>query len=281
MRTFKKKPPVWLGVAVMLLLLAGASLYLGGRSRDALYGNEKAQLELSGLNASGVVRARYLAGGDRRIKLRITRTGGRNYHYDLNTAGDWQQYTLTQGDGEYAITVYEQVEDTRYTPVLTHTVTLELDDPAAPFLQSGPFVSFTSDSAAAALAGELTDGMDSDGEKIDAVFDYVTEHLSYDELRSATAEPGYLPDVDAVLQADKGICLDYAALMSAMLRSQGVPCKLLVGYAGSVYHAWVEVPDGAGGWKRMDPTFVSGRGNTPEMAEYVADDANYRTVYVY
>lgn len=288
MRTFKAKPPAWLGAVVMLLLLAGASLYLGRAGAPApaptptpdIRGNAAAELDVCRVS-DGVVAARYLAGSGRRVKLRVTRDGGSEYHYDLANDGSWEQFTLTEGEGAYTLTVFEQVEQTRYTPVFTHTLTLALADPAAPFLQPNQFVRYTPQSAAVAAAEELTQGLDSEEDKIQAVFSYVTQSLEYDKLRSETVTPGYISDVDAVLAAGEGICLDYAALMSAMLRSQGVPCKMIVGYAGSTYHAWVEVPDGAGGWTRMDPTFVSGQGDTPKMAEYVKNDANYQTVYTY
>ena len=38
-----------------------------------------------------------------------------------------------------------------------------------------------------------------------------------------------------------GICQDLAALAACMLRVQGVPTKLMVGYAGKMYHAWNSV----------------------------------------
>ena len=61
--------------------------------------------------------------------------------------------------------------------------------------------------------------------------------------------------------------------MAAMLRSQGIPCKLVVGFAGDVYHAWISVwsPDQGWvegtiyfdgvDWQLMDPTFASTTGN--------------------
>ena len=300
MRNFKHKAPLWLGGLVMLLLAAGASLCLGGCGSPAeptptpaptlvptptpdpgIVGNAAAELSVGGADQEGVVTARYLAQSGKRVKLRVTREGGADYNYDLAGDGSWEQFPLSEGDGVYTLTVFEQVEDIQYAPVLTHTLTLALTDQNAPFLRPNQQVNYTPDSAAVATAAEVTAGLSGDGDKIGAVYSFVTGHLAYDDLRSETVEPGYVSDVDAVLAAGEGICLDYAALMSAMLRSQGVPCKMVVGYAGITYHAWVEVPDAAGGWTRMDPTFVSSRGDTPRMAEYIQNDANYRTVYVY
>ena len=78
--------------------------------------------------------------------------------------------------------------------------------------------------------------------------------------------------------------------MTAMLRVQRIPTKLVVGYAGELYHAWISVYlDGVGwidniiyfdgkDWVRMDPTFAaSGCG----ASEYVGDSSNYHDLYYY
>ena len=71
------------------------------------------------------------------------------------------------------------------------------------------------------------------------------------------------------MKTGKGICFDYASLMAALLRSQGIPTKLVVGYSGDAYHAWISVYldeigwvdkiiefDGKS-WSLIDPTPVS------------------------
>ena len=85
-----------------------------------------------------------------------------------------------------------------------------------------------------------------------------------------------------------GICFDYAALMTAMLRTQGIPTKLVVGYAGSVYHAWISTYTEETGWvnniiyfdgnnwKLMDPTFASSGHET-----YTADSSHYSAKFYY
>ena len=91
-------------------------------------------------------------------------------------------------------------------------------------------------------------------------------------------QSGYLPDIDETLETGKGICFDYAALMTAMLRTQRIPTRLVVGYAGTLYHAWISVYiEGTGWidniiyfdgtqWVRMDPTFAAAG---EEAAKYV------------
>jgi len=102
-----------------------------------------------------------------------------------------------------------------------------------------------------------------------------------------------LPVLDTVLADKKGICFDYASLMTAMLRSQGVPCKLVIGYAGSAYHAWISVWSETDGWvnaaiyfdgntwQRMDPTFASSGKQSSTIMKYIGDGSHYTEKYIY
>jgi len=99
--------------------------------------------------------------------------------------------------------------------------------------------------------------------------------------------------LDSVLAEKKGICFDYASLMTGMLRSQGIPCKLVVGYAGKAYHAWISVWTAETGWiegtiyfdgstwHRMDPTFASSGSSSKSIMQYIGDGSNYTEKYLY
>jgi transglutaminase-like putative cysteine protease len=144
-----------------------------------------------------------------------------------------------------------------------------------------------------AKAAELTAGKTDVLEKVQAVYDYVVDTLTYDRAKAATVKSGYLPDLDAVLAKKTGICFDYASLMTGMLRSQGVPCKLVVGYSGTVYHAWINVyseetgwVDGSiyfdgNAWQRMDPTFASSGKKSASIMKYIGNGSNYTAKYLY
>ena len=83
------------------------------------------------------------------------------------------------------------------------------------------------------------------------------------------------------------------ALMTAMLRSQDIPTKLVVGYTGNLYHAWINVYlDGQGwvdnviyfdghDWKLMDPTFASNGNQSEEIMKYIGNGSNYQGKYSY
>ena len=129
--------------------------------------------------------------------------------------------------------------------------------------------------------------------KVEKIYGYVVKNVSYDKVKAKNVKSGYLPNVDTTLKTKKGICFDYAALMSAMLRSQNVPIKLIVGYTGSVYHAWINVWSEKEGWiegkiyfdgktwKLMDPTFASSGKQSDSIMEYIGKGENYSAKYQY
>ena len=80
------------------------------------YRNGKAQFDVSQLSA-GVVRARYTGGEELRVKVQITKEGGKDYNYDLNAAGFYETFPFTEGEGVYTLKVLEHKADKLYTPV--------------------------------------------------------------------------------------------------------------------------------------------------------------------
>ena len=115
----------------------------------------------------------------------------------------------------------------------------------------------------------------------------------YDRKVEKTVKNVYLPYVDHFYIKINGICFDYAAVMTAMLRSQGVPTKLVIGYTGNAYHAWVNVYSKKKGWitgaiyfngkkwKLMDPTFASTSKSSKSIMKYIGNGRNYKKKYSY
>ena len=256
-----------------------------------------AGIDAASADSEGRVWVRCTGAAQPPIKVQVLREGEGEtpYNYDLPADGTPIALPLTQGEGTYTVSVLEHIEDKRYRPVLTQTVELTLSDPNAPFLHPNRMVDYAG-TATEIIARRLVEDIPGRAEQIDCLLTYVTEKLAYDEEKSSAAASGemtgYIPDLDAVLIAEKGICYDYAALLCAMLRSRGIPCKLQVGWAGSLYHAWVEVwsetpAELAGGltlqegWNTLDPTFLSTQGRTADLAAYMAGAENYKVRYTY
>ena len=251
--------------------------------------NETVYIDYSDISR-GLITAGVDNGEQSRIKLMIT-GGGVTYTYSLDP-GDSGVFPLTCGDGAYQAVMCRNIGDDRYAIILSADLMLEITDEFSPFLCSDRFVDYSSAPVTAALAGLLCD---SDGDTLATVknvFEFTVDFLSYDEELAANAESDYRPRTDEVLEKGKGICFDYASLMASMLRCCGIPCKLVVGYAGSVYHAWISVWleeqgwvenvvffDGVS-WQRMDPTFTDSAG-VDTASEFAQNDSNYREKFIY
>ncbi len=253
--------------------------------------NAKAILDYSN-TADGYVMVKYL-GSNKKVKTRITGPSGVNYDYNQSLTGDYDAFVLSDGNGSYKLSVYENIKGTSYSVAFTHSFTVALKDEFAPFLRSNKYVNFSSASKVVAKAAELCKDQAEINGKIKAVYEYVIANFTYDYELAKTVTSGYVPELDAVMQNKKGICFDYAAVMTAMLRSQNVPTKLIFGYAGKVYHAWISAYSSESGWitaaiyfdgkdwKLMDPTFASSGKSSAEIMKYIGNGANYTAKYTY
>ncbi len=250
----------------------------------------KGALQVDASNAAqGYVMARY-DGTAAKANLQLTGPDGVNYKYFLPASPDWVPLPLSGGSGAYAVDGYENIADTRYAELFKETLDVRLENDLLPFLYPNQFVDFDADTRAVAVAAEVTAGAADDLAAVEAVYHYVVENVAYDEYKAATVTSGYLPTVDETLDTGKGICFDYAALTAAMLRSQGIPTRLEIGYAGQAYHAWISVYteetgwidrliEFSGDWTRMDPTFASSNNNSAAVLKYIGDGSNYTVQY--
>lgn len=240
--------------------------------------------------ADGYVMAQYFGDTDKKLKLRVEGPAA-VYTYNL-TPGEWGVFPLSDGDGSYRVAIYRNTAGNRYSLVMVADVEVVLGDEFAPFLRPNQYVNYTDAPNTMELASQLCGGLSHPLDKVAAVYDYVVENFTYDKEKAATVKSGYLPVLETVLEEKKGICFDYAAVMTAMLRSQEVPCKLVVGYAGTVYHAWISVWTEENGWvdgviffdghqwKRMDPTFASSGEGDEEIMNFI-ENGDYLARYVY
>lgn len=238
----------------------------------------------------GYIMARYTGQTEKRLKLRITGpTTTYTYNLPLN---QWTVFPLSDGSGSYQAALYINTTGSKYASVMSVTFDAQLRSEFAPFLRPNQYVDYSAADVTVQTGAELCAGLTHPLEKVAAVYDYVVSTLEYDYEKAATVQSGYLPVLDEVLAQGKGICFDYAAVMTAMLRAQEVPCKLVVGYAGDIYHAWISVwteengwVDGAiffdgKQWKRMDPTFASSGHRSAEIMDFI-ENGNYTVKYLY
>ncbi len=258
---------------------------------DTIYENEYAHLDASNIS-EGYVVVRY-TGSSGKVKLQITGPSEVTYTYNLSTTEQKDEvFPLQQGNGEYLINVYENIIGTRYTTVFSQMLDVNISDEFTPFLYPNQYVNFTSENKAIKKGEELAYSCNNDLDVVSEIYNFMIGNIVYDHEEAETVQSGYIPDIDEVLETQKGICLDYAVLMSSMLRSQKIPTRMEVGYAGTAYHAWISTYitdigwvngmiefDGTK-WSLMDPTFAS---NTKDksLKEFIGDGKNYSVKYIY
>ncbi|MBQ8088621.1 MAG: transglutaminase domain-containing protein [Clostridia bacterium] len=172
-----------------------------------------------------------------RMKLRVTINGGQ-LMYDLNNTGEYEAFPLQFGSGSYKVELFENVKSNKYSAEGGVTLSAQLSDPNAAFLVPNQYVSYSVDSQTVAKSDEITASLSSPKEIYDAVCSFMTSEFSYDFVRASTISSGALPEVDPCYDKRSGICQDLSAVMICMLRVQGIPSKLMIGYADQYYHAW-------------------------------------------
>lgn len=224
----------------LLIALVGAAL----AAYDAIWPRQSGtnvltskSLVVDASNASqGYIMARGDA-GNKRLKLRVTQ-GQYKLTYDLNTSGDYEVFPLQLGDGSYTVELFENVSGKKYSAEGKVSVNVKLDDPYAPFLGPNQYVNYTPDTEAVQTSYELCAGMTDPQEIFETVQAYIKANYLYDYIKAETVKSGTLPDIDGCYESKMGICQDLAAMAACMLRVQGIPTRLMIGYAGKMYHAW-------------------------------------------
>lgn len=241
--------------------------------------------------ADGYISVTYTGGSDS-AKLRMI-CGEQTYDHDI-ALGKADYFPLSCGSGSYTLQLYEHAEGKMYSLLIDKTVKLNVASETEMFLLPNHYVKFDKGSAAVAKSAELCAGKSGTVEKLAAVFTWLTDNVTYDKELAKTVRSGYCPDPDRTLAAKKGICFDYASLLCAMMRAQGVPTRLAVGYAATdIYHAWNEVYTEETGWitpqlllkskgyNIVDATFYASAADKGKISDYISNAGNYSAIYYY
>jgi hypothetical protein len=285
--------------ATLLLTLAAIAVCAVFTRTDALaadtiIGNDKAKVNTTN-TADGYVKIAYTGGGTSKIKTIIKGPNDSQYTYNINNEGAFETYPLSEGDGSYTVGVYVNTSGTKYSTAYSGSLSVKLKDEFSPFIVTNQYVDYNASTKCVAETPDILKnaGAEKSLDKIKAVYEYVISKFTYDKAKAASVKSGYLPVLDTIWDIKKGICFDYASMMAAMLRSQKIPCKLVVGYAGTTYHAWLDVYTSETGWinnmiefdgknwKLMDPTFASTGKQSSSVMKYIGDGKNYAAKYHY
>lgn len=230
----------------------------------------------------GIISIKYTStDASKKAKVLIT-FGDQKYQYNIKNSSTFVNFPLQLGNGKYDIGVYEQIEGTKYSQVTTTTVNLSLDDSSKVFLISNQLIDWGEKMNTVTLAKELTKNKKTENDKIEVCYQYMVQQFSYDFVKMKNVEYDYIPVIDDVLKKKLGICYDYSAVFASMLRSQGIKCKLIMGYTTMVkeYHAWNEVYVNDK-WVVVDTTFDSQMYANRIQYKFEKNSSDYKESYEY
>lgn len=228
--------------------------------------------------SQGYITAKTLTSDHERIKIRIIHNE-ETYTYDINKENTYVTYPLNMGSGTYTINVFENTEGDNYVLLFGFDIDVVLDDEMIPFLYPNQVVDYDENTLCIQKSFELVEGITTDLERVDVIYHWVLENITYDWDKVEEVKGQYvIPVLDDIYNNKKGICFDYAALMAAMLRVQHIPTKVITGMVDEGYHAWIEVYIENMGWIKPHVYFNSGEWTTMDPT-YDASNQEYEGPY--
>ena len=243
---------------------------------DVLTDSRYAMVDMSNVS-QGYVTARLLSPASK-TKLQISKDD-KKYNYDL-TSSDYTAFPLQMGNGIYTIKILSQIEGTKYAVVASTQKEVTIQDEFSVYLYPNQVVNYGPDSIVVNKSFELTKDDKDNLTRIYHLFEYTVDVLDYDYEKADYVSDTYvLPDLTQAIENGSGICFDYASLLAALCRIQGIPARVIVGWTDIEYHAWVEIYLENEGWinpkvyfakkdwSLVDPTF-SDSGNADYTGKY-------------
>ena len=188
---------------------------------------------------------------------------GKHHKLLLPNDEQWQPLLLSLGAGEYTLSVYEAGLYDWPVRLLFETSFYmdQVPEDTQLALFSSLHTNMDANAATVKLAQELCKNAATDLEKITIIWDWLMTHAAYDKTLAKGIQFSEIPDGDAFIRGERGICCDYAAFMAVGLRAVGVPVKHIYGknLRTGNQHAWNEVYlDGK--WQIIDATMAQSRG---------------------
>lgn len=214
-------------------------------------------IEVDNDNARLLVR--YKASDNSEYMVAVTASDGSAEYYTLYAVNADEYFPLPNGNGAYQIMIVRKLEGNKVRVISKGNVTLKAKDQNAAYLSSSYYVNWEVATATQQFASQLTGGKQSKGGDAvaTAVYESVVKTMGYDQSKLNSLPSYYAPELDPTLQTKMGVCFDISSLLAGMLRYEGIPTRLVMGYTkatGKTYHAWNEAfIDGK--WVVIDATY--------------------------
>ena len=261
-------------VCIMLsLLLVNNNVSLFAKSTVDIYTN-KLDKGVIGIKCDNDI--------NKRMKV-VIQKGNNKYTYDINN--QYEQFPLQMGNGNYTVTCYKNVSGKSYAMIKQKKVNLNLSNTKTVYLNSIQPIEWETNNESIKFANNLTNKVPKEYSKIITLHKHMVETgYVYDTNKISRVPITYTPDIEDTYKNKSGICYDFSSLFGAMLRSQGIPTKLVKGYAKGIktYHAWNEVYDSTKKeWLVVDTTYDIEYNKVKVKVNMVKKDSDYQKVKEY
>ncbi len=210
------------------------------------------------INTESISKGFVTVTGSAEMVVQISKDG-QKYNYVLNDSNE-TNLPLQLGNGTYKIMILKKVNSNQYSVVDSQDVEVTTEN-NTPFLNSIQLINFDESMISIQELTELLSSATTETSKVEALYDYLLEHMSYDYNKAGRVANvnNYIPVIDDTYISELGICYDMSSLFASILRHNEIPTKLIMGYTPNVptYHAWNEVYiDGE--WLVLDVTYDVG-----------------------
>lgn len=229
---------------IIVVLITTLSLSVAAINSDVIDTNYVSQ---------GYVTIYYPTSTSAKMKVGII-SNNKTVYYNYEPMKE-SSYALSDGDGVYTITLYQNTQGNMYKKVAKKSVNVYLNNQLAPYLISTSEITFTENDMVCKRAHAICRRLSNDIDKVIAIRNYIARNIAYDYTLAKKVQIGliktYVPNASKTLSTGRGICYDSAALFAAMCRSENIPCVIEKGYIGDARHAWNKVYID-GNWYKVD-----------------------------
>ena len=207
----------------------------------------------------GIIQIEYHNDSLEDVIIDVRKDGvNKDYKYLLNNGPQRKDIiTLTEGTGDYRIRFLKKKNSTSYTLLHQFYIKME-EDTNTKYLVSTQQVPFE-DSKHLQMLKDTLKSQQFTFKK--SAVNYATGMVKYDTKKAEEVSGqtmfNYKLDIDETIENQKGICIDKSVLLASILRSEGIPTKVIHGYRGTEWHSWVEIyDDEKAQWQLIDPSIV-------------------------
>lgn len=228
----------------------------------------------------GVVHVNYMTTPKKNTKIVVQKEDDVAY-YPCNQSN---AIPLVFGSGTYIVGVYERTDGNEYEEIESKTASVVINNSEDVFTQKIGLVYWSDQQELTKVAEALTQKCTTNEDKARLIYQYLVKQLQYDQDKAKLTLDQYEANPELTFDSQSGICLDFATLYATMLRSVGVPTKVVMGYKSDIdgYHAWNQIySEKSEAWLTVDLTYDIGYLKFKKKSNFIKVATDYKVASFY